>query len=104
MNAIWTAIRPRPDRSRASSPSRAYIRLVVDVERLEWHRTLTPAEAGLLREAADACLFADDDRDRWLALAEVVFELLSERRALPRADVSALRDRLWDVEPCDRAA
>jgi hypothetical protein len=104
MNAIWTALRPRPERTQPRSPSRAYIRLVVDVERLEWHEALSHAEADLLREAADARLFADEDRDRWLALAEIVFELLSERAALPPAEVAALRDRLRDVEPCIAAA
>jgi hypothetical protein len=86
-----------------SASSRAYVMLLVAVERREWQDVLTPAEAGVLREAADAQLF-DDEAQRWLSLAEIVFDLLSARGDLRPDEVSTLRSRLRDIQPVLRVA
>jgi hypothetical protein len=72
--------------------------LLATIERLEWHDALRSTEAALLREAADAQLFGDDDREGWLARAEIVFELLREREDVLSLEVSTLRERLWDID------
>jgi hypothetical protein len=84
--------------------SNAYCRLLVAIERLEWQDAILPAEAAVLREAADARLFGDEDENGLRADAEIVFDLLAERDEVLPLEVSTLRERLADIEPPPRAS
>jgi hypothetical protein len=79
--------------------SLAYRRLLNGLDELVAAGVLRRTERQLLRNTADGLLFGDADGDDQLIQAEQAFGALLRRDVLEDDEVSALRERLWDIEP-----
>ena len=81
-----------------ATTSIAYTRLLRSVRRLE-HADLRTDETSLIREAADARLFGDDDAlERLLDVAEL-FVRLQETGRMSSMEAETLHEQLRAVQP-----
>jgi hypothetical protein len=76
----------------------AYVRLIRHVATLE-HSDLEPREAKVLRDAADARLFGDDNAELWTADADVLLCLLEESGRLTPDECARVQRRLVRIQP-----
>jgi hypothetical protein len=85
-----------------ATTSIAYTRLLRSVRRLE-HADLRTDETSLIREAADARLFGDDDAlERLLDVAEL-FVRLQETGRMSSMEAETLHEQLRAVRPYDES-
>ena len=75
----------------------AYRTLVTRLRELDGS-VFTPAEAQIVRDAADARLFGDDDQTEAVARALDLFGTLVEAARLSKRTSSALSDMLGEIE------